>query len=64
MQIARTTVQLIYEIARKKIADALIDGHPLKIDGGDFIICDGPVSYTHLNTLKKYVYKIQNHNII
>ena len=30
MQIARTTVQRIYEIARKKIADALIDGHPLK----------------------------------
>ena len=31
MQVARTTVQRIYEIARKKIADALIDGHPLKI---------------------------------
>ena len=44
MQIARTTVQRIYEIARKKIADALIDGHPLKIDGGDFIICDGQSS--------------------
>ncbi len=26
MQVARTTVQRIYEIARKKIADALIDG--------------------------------------
>ncbi len=35
MQIARTTVQRIYEIARKKIADALIDGHPLRIEGGD-----------------------------
>ena len=41
MQVARTTVQRIYEIARKKIADALIDGHPLKIEGGDFRICDG-----------------------
>ena len=30
MQIARTTVQRIYEIARKKIADALIDGHHLE----------------------------------
>ena len=29
MQIARTTVQRIYEIARKKVADAIIDGHPL-----------------------------------
>ena len=41
MQIARTTVQRIYEIARKKIAAALIDGHPLRIEGGDFRICDG-----------------------
>ena len=44
MQVARTTVQRIYEIARKKIADALIDGHPLRIEGGDFIICDGQSS--------------------
>ena len=41
MQIARTTVQRIYESARKKIADALIGGYPLKIEGGDFKICDG-----------------------
>lgn len=38
------TVQRIYEIARKKIADALIDGHPLRIEGGDFRICDGQSS--------------------
>ena len=44
MQIARTTVQRIYELARKKIADALIDGHPLRIEGGDFRICDGQSS--------------------
>ncbi len=25
----------------RKIADALIDGHPLRIEGGDFRICDG-----------------------
>ena len=36
MQIARTTVQRIYEIARKKIADALIDGHPLRDRGWGF----------------------------
>jgi len=44
MQIARTTVQRIYGLARKKIADALIDGHPLRIEGGDFRICDGQSS--------------------
>ena len=48
MQIARTTVQRIYEIARKKIADALIDGHPLRIEGGDFRICDGQGSNCNL----------------
>jgi hypothetical protein len=49
MQIARTTVQRIYEIARKKIADALIDGHPLRIEGGDFRICDGQSSNCSLD---------------
>ena len=48
MQVARTTVQRIYEIARKKIADALIDGHPLRIEGGDFRICDGQSSNCNL----------------
>ncbi|MGN8767991.1 hypothetical protein ACTNDQ_15490, partial [Blautia massiliensis (ex Liu et al. 2021)] len=34
----------IDNITRKKIADALIDGYPLKIEGGDFKICDGQSS--------------------
>lgn len=41
MQVARTTVQQIYSEARKKIADALVDGRALHIRGGNYRICEG-----------------------
>lgn len=41
MKVARTTVQMIYTSARKKMADALVDGRPLKIAGGNYQLCDG-----------------------
>ncbi len=41
MQVARTTVQQIYNSARKKVATALVDGLGIRIEGGDYTVCGG-----------------------
>ena len=41
MDISRTTVTEIYESAREKIADAIINGRSFKIEGGNYRFCDG-----------------------
>lgn len=40
MNIGRGTVQGIYTEARKKLADALINGKMLCINGGEYKLCD------------------------
>ncbi|MBZ4664074.1 MAG: putative DNA-binding protein [Caloramator sp.] len=40
MGVARSTIQRIYEEARRKIADFIVNGKTLKIEGGDYRVCD------------------------
>jgi len=45
MNIARTTVQRIYNDARKKLSESLVNGKILRIEGGDYRLCDGIEKY-------------------
>ncbi len=41
MNIARTTVQRIYIEACRKLAESLVNGKVLHIEGGEYQLCDG-----------------------
>lgn len=56
MQVARTTVQRVYDNARKKLADVLVDGRPLRITGGDFLLCDGQSVHCQKTACFKHLY--------
>lgn len=45
MDVARTTVQQIYNNARKKLSVSLVEGKPLLISGGKYLLCDGKEPY-------------------
>lgn len=40
MGVARTTIQRIYNNARKKLSKSLIDGVSIIIDGGNYRVCE------------------------
>lgn len=54
MQVARTTVQQIYTQARHKIALALVDGHPLRIEGGQYQLCKGEEEFCDCGGCEKH----------
>lgn len=43
MAVSRTTAQAIYNSARVKLAQCLVNGTRLTIGGGDYILCEGEV---------------------
>lgn len=60
MNIARTTVQQIYNGARKKLSLSLVEGLTLKIDGGDYTLCSGEEEECSCGGCKKHKAKCEN----
>ena len=56
MQVARTTAQAIYNTARAKIATALVEGMPLRIEGGDYHLCEGKEDVCHCGGCQRHRY--------
>lgn len=56
MQVARTTAQAIYNTARAKIATALVEGMPLRIEGGDYRLCEGKEDVCHCGGCQRHRY--------
>ncbi|MFT9057559.1 MAG: DUF134 domain-containing protein [Ethanoligenens sp.] len=44
MMVARTTAQAVYASARAKLAECLVNGMQLTIQGGHFVLCGGESS--------------------
>jgi hypothetical protein len=41
MDVSRSTIQSIYDSARKKLSDSLVHGKVLWIEGGEYRLCEG-----------------------
>lgn len=54
MKVSRATVQMIYNSARKKLAEALVSACSLRIQGGDYQLCDGEEEFCDCGGCKKH----------
>ena len=56
MNVARTTVQGIYFEARNKVAESLVNGRMLLIEGGEYRLCEGKEEHCHCGGCFKHRY--------
>lgn len=56
MQVSRATAQLICDTARKKIAAALVKGYSIRIEGGEYRLCDGNEETCGCGGCKRHCY--------
>ena len=54
MKIARTTVQQIYNDARKKLSVSLVEGKSLQISGGEYRLCDGQEAFCNCGGCRRH----------
>lgn len=58
--VARTTAQLIYNKARKKMAKALVFGMSLQIEGGNYKLCDGSPHCKRCHLKNAIIYNVND----
>ena len=54
MHVSRATAQLICDTARKKLASALVNGYTIRIEGGDYHLCDGKETHCGCGGCQKH----------
>ncbi|MFW6298711.1 MAG: DUF134 domain-containing protein [Bacillota bacterium] len=61
MVAARTTIQSLYESARKKLGKAIVEGRPLKIEGGSHRYCSEDETCMRSNNCDFLLERNRNH---
>lgn len=57
MQVSRATAQLICDTARRKLAEALVNGCSIRIEGGDYRLCDGKEEHCGCGGCKRHCHR-------